>query len=107
MSNVVKKEDSKKRTFKGVLLDSLAVGKKSMVTKTNYKVGNLATTHTHPHEQSGYVISGRYKMTIENNEYELTAGDSYSVPGNVPHSFEVIESGEVVDVFTPVREDYL
>lgn len=37
----------------------------------------------------------------------LHAGDSYAIPGDVPHSFEVIEGGEVVDVFTPQREDYL
>lgn len=104
---ITKKEDAKKRVFKGVSLDSLAVGEKSMVTKMNYIVGNYATTHTHPHEQSGYVISGKYRMVVDNQEYELTAGDSYSVPGNVPHSFEVLEGGEVIDVFTPIREDYL
>jgi quercetin dioxygenase-like cupin family protein len=104
---VTKKEDAKKKVFKGVSLDSLAVGEKSMVTKMNYVVGNFATTHTHPHEQSGYVISGKYRMTIKNDEYILNSGDTYAVPGNIPHSFEVIEGGEVVDVFTPIREDYL
>lgn len=104
---VIKKENAKKRTFKGVSLDSLAIGEKSMVTKMNYVVGDFATTHIHPHEQSGYVISGRYRMVVDGEEYELTAGDSYAVPGNVPHSFEVLEEGEVVDVFTPIREDYL
>lgn len=104
---VTKKNEAKKRMFKGVSLDSMAVGEKSMVTKMNYVVGNYATTHTHPNEQSGYVISGRYRMVVDNREYELTAGDSYAVPGNVPHSFEVLEDGEVVDVFTPIREDYL
>jgi quercetin dioxygenase-like cupin family protein len=46
-------------------------------------------------------------MTVKNQEYILISGDTYAVPGNVPHSFEVLESGEVVDVFTPHREDYL
>lgn len=104
---IVKKADSKKRVFKGVHLDSLAVGEKSMVTKMNYIVGNYATEHTHPHEQCGYVISGKYLMTVENNEFILEAGDSYAVPGNIPHSFKVLDAGEVVDVFTPHREDYL
>lgn len=104
---VTKKEDAKKRTFKGVSLDSLAVGEKSMVCKMNYVVGNFATEHAHPHEQSGYVISGRYLMTVKEQAYELGPGDSYAIPGNTPHSFKVIESGEVIDVFTPIREDYL
>ena len=37
----------------------------------------------------------------------LTVGDSYAIPDNTSHSFEVLEEGEVVDVFTPHREDYL
>ncbi|WP_289744310.1 cupin domain-containing protein [Muribaculum intestinale] len=107
---VVKKADALKRVFKGVSLDSLAVGAKSMVTKMNYVKGNYATTHSHPHEQCGYVISGRYNLTVETEpkiDVILTAGDSYAIPGGTPHSFEVIEGGEVVDVFTPQREDYL
>lgn len=104
---IVKKADAKKRVFKGVHLDSLAVGEKSMVTKMNYVVGNHAAEHMHLQEQCGYVISGKYRMTIEEKVFILEAGDSYAVPGNVPHSFLVLEAGEVVDVFTPQREDYL
>lgn len=108
---VVRKEDALKKVFKGVSLDSLAVGEKSMVTKMNYVKGNFATTHQHPHEQCGYVISGEYRLKVETPEGEvdvlLHAGDSYAIPGNTPHSFEVLEGGEVVDVFTPQREDYL
>lgn len=104
---ICKKEEAKKRRFKGVNLDSLAVGERSMVCKMNYVVGNFATEHRHPHEQSGYVISGRYRMTENGETYELGPGDTYAIPGNTPHSFEVLEGGEVIDVFTPIREDYL
>ena len=107
---VVKREDALKRVFKGVNLDSLAVGEKSMVTKMNYVKGNYATTHHHPHEQCGYVISGQYRLIVETEpriDVILSAGDSYTIPGNTPHSFEVLEGGDVVDVFTPHREDYL
>ena len=107
---VVRKNDALKRVFKGVSLDSLAVGEKSMVTKMNYVKGNFAALHQHLHEQCGYVISGKYQLIVE-TEPEintiLTPGDSYAIPGNTPHSFEVLEGGEVVDVFTPHREDYL
>lgn len=73
----------------------------------NYVLGNFATEHKHPHEQSGYVISGKYRMTENGETCILNPGDSYAVPGNTPHSFEVIEAGEVIDVFTPIREDCL
>jgi quercetin dioxygenase-like cupin family protein len=107
---VVRKEEALKKVFKGVSLDSLAVGERSMVTKMNYVKGNFATTHQHPHEQCGYVISGEYRLKVEMEQpidVVLHAGDSYAIPGNTPHSFEVLEGGEVVDVFTPHREDYL
>lgn len=104
---VVKKENAAKRIFQGVSLDSLAVGEKSIVTKMNYAAGNYAAPHRHPHEQSGYVISGRYILTLEETEYELGAGDAYAIPENMLHSFRVVEAGEVIDVFTPIREDYL
>ena len=108
---VVHKKDALKKVFKGVSLDSLAIGEKSMVTKMNYVKGNFATTHQHPHEQCGYVISGEYRLKVkipeETIDIFLHAGDSYAIPGNTPHSFEVIEGAEVVDVFTPQREDYL
>ena len=104
---VLKKEEARKRTFKGGSLDSLATGEKSIVCKMNYVAGDFATEHTHPHEQSGYVISGKYRMVDNGVEYELNPGDSYVIRGNVPHSFKVIEAGEVIDVFTPIREDYL
>lgn len=106
----VRREDAIKKTFKGVNLDSLAVGEKSMVTKMNYVRGDFATLHTHPHEQCGYVISGTYHLIVDGEEkidVIMHPGDTYAIPGNTPHSFEVIEGGEVVDVFTPQRDDYL
>lgn len=111
MKPVVHREEATQKRFKGVLLDVLAVGERSMVTKMNYVAGDFATTHSHPHEQCGYVVSGAYRLKIEQadrpTDVVLRPGDSYAIPGNTPHSFEVIEGGEVVDVFTPHREDYL
>lgn len=81
-----------------------------MVTKMNYVKGNFAALHTHPHEQCGYVISGKYRLVVDGKEkldVIMYPGDTYAIPGNIPHSFEVLEGGEVVDVFTPQREDYL
>lgn len=152
MRPVVKRSEALKRRFKGVALDSLAVGERAMVTKMNYAAGDAASLHSHPHEQCGYVISGRYRLRIAAAErgaiaergaaaepervaaygqrsaperaselgpvaepagperpieVELTAGDSYAIPGGWRHAFEVIEAGEVIDLFTPPREDYL
>jgi quercetin dioxygenase-like cupin family protein len=104
---IVKSENAKKRQFKGVSFDVLVVGQKSMVTRMNYKVGDMVPLHSHPNEQSGYVISGKYRIKYQHINEILTSGDSYSIPENIEHSWEVIEGGEVIDLFTPPRLDYL
>jgi quercetin dioxygenase-like cupin family protein len=104
---IVKKENTKNRQFKGVSFEILAVGLKSMVTKMNYEFGNNVPLHSHPNEQSGYVISGKHIIHFQNMNEILGPGDSYSIPENIKHSWEVIEGGEVIDVFTPPRQDYL
>ena len=82
---IVKSQDRKNREFKGVSFDVLAVGEKSMITRMNYLVGNIVPLHSHPSEQSGYVISGKYRINYENISEILNPGDSYSVPENVEH----------------------
>lgn len=92
---VVHKKDALKKVFKGVSLDSLAIGEKSMVTKMNYVKGNFATTHQHPHEQCGYVISGEYRLKVEmpeeNIDILLHAGDSYAIPETRPIRLKLLK----------------
>jgi quercetin dioxygenase-like cupin family protein len=78
-----------------------------MVTKMLYKKEDNPPLHKHPNEQSGYVISGKYRMFIGDVESELGPGDSYSIPRDVERSIEIIEPGEVLDFFSPPRKDYL
>ncbi|NOU58519.1 cupin domain-containing protein [Marinifilum caeruleilacunae] len=104
---ILKSKDSKKREFKGVDFEVLASGYQSMVTKMNYKIGDKVPPHAHPNEQSGYVISGEYIIQYGEFTEKLLPGDSYCIPENAPHSWEVIIGGEVIDVFTPPRKDYL
>ncbi len=104
---IVKSQDSKHKEFKGVTFEVLATGDKSMVTKMNYKKSDRVPLHSHPNEQSGYVISGEYNIQYGQVRETLKSGDSYCIPENVEHSWEVITGGEVIDVFTPPRLDYL
>ncbi|KRB59877.1 cupin domain-containing protein [Flavobacterium sp. Root186] len=107
MKNIVKKENAVSRQFLGVDFVVLSIGKDSMVTKMLYKSTDFVPFHQHPNEQSGYVISGSYKLKLDGEEFLLNEGDTYSIPANIEHSIEILEAGEVVDVFTPIREDYL
>ncbi|MHC4176155.1 MAG: cupin domain-containing protein [Planctomycetota bacterium] len=104
---IVKSRDAKQREFMGVLLDVLAVGENSMVTRMNYTADNLVPFHQHPHEQTGYVVSGKFRVQFADVDEMLEPGDTHSIPGNTRHSFEVIAAGQVIDFFSPPREDYL
>ena len=107
MKNIVKKENAVSKQFLGVDFVVLSIGKDSMVTKMLYKSTDFVPFHQHPNEQSGYVISGKYKLKFAGEEFLLSEGDTYSIPANMEHSIEIIEAGQVVDVFTPIRQDYL
>jgi quercetin dioxygenase-like cupin family protein len=109
---IVRAAEAQMRSFKGVDFELLATEDRSMVTKMLYVVGNDVPFHQHPHTQAGYVISGRYRFRTYGHpdgdfDGELGAGDSYVVPGGIDHAITVLEAGEIVDVFTPPREDYL
>src|SRR3990170_1449968 len=104
---IVKAVEANRRTFLGVNFVVLARGKDSMITKMLYKAEDRVPFHQHPNEQSGYVISGKYSLRFGEFDQEIVPGDSYSIPKNVEHSIEIIEAGEVLDCFSPPRQDYL
>ena len=103
---IVKAGEGNKNRFLGVELVVLARGADSMITKMLYKVGDRVPFHKHPNEQSGYVLSGKYRLRFGGVDQEITAGDSYSIPKDVEHSIEIMEAGEVLDCFSPPRKDY-
>jgi len=64
-------------------------------------------THSHPHEQAGTVLTGELEMTIDGESRLLTAGDTYIISGGVEHSAKSgAVSCRVLDVFSPVRDEY-
>jgi quercetin dioxygenase-like cupin family protein len=97
---------SRRRQFMGVHFELLSIGPRTMVTKMLYQARHTVPAHRHHSEQSGYVLSGRYAFTAGGRHHMLGPGDSYSIPGGTEHSIEVVEPGEVIDVFSPPREDY-
>lgn len=104
---ITKAGEAVRRQFHGVDLEVLSHGPLTMVTRMLYKSGDRVPTHSHPNEQSGYVLSGRYIVTIGGDTHELKSGDSYTVPAGVEHELVIAEEGLVLDVFSPPRVDYL
>ena len=82
-------------------------GEKLMLSYVELDVGAVVPLHHHPHEQGGMVFSGRVRFTIGDETKECGPGDLYLIPPNVPHTVVALEGPCIVlDVFTPVREDY-
>jgi len=88
----------------GLMVKFLGSGKNINVLHWNMADGSTVPSHEHPQEQFGYVIKGGFQMTIGTEEAILKAGDSYFIPGGVPHFFKALGETEAIDAFSPVRE---
>jgi quercetin dioxygenase-like cupin family protein len=77
-----------------------------MLVRHRMKKGWVGTRHSHPHEQMVYIVSGHLVFQHPSGSVDARAGDSFLVPGNVEHQASALEDSEVLDVFTPYREDY-
>ena len=83
-------------------------GKNMTVVFFNLAPGALVPEHSHPHEQIGTVLSGSVELNIAGEKRIVTAGGAYHIPGDVIHSGKNLNTAsEVIEVFSPVREDLL
>ena len=69
--------------------------------------GAVGAPHQHPHVQSTYVESGRFRFTLGDEHREVGQGDSFVIPSNQTHGCVCLEPGTLVDCFTPRRDDFL
>lgn len=91
----------------GISQKTLVYGKKTLMTKFSLKKGSRLPKHSHPHEQTGYLVTGRICLSIGSQEYDVMTGDSWCIPSGVEHGAEILEDSVAIEVFSPVREDYL
>lgn len=91
----------------GVERKTLAVGEQMLMSKFALQKGAELPWHKHPHEQIGFLVSGRIVLTMGEEACELSPGDSWAVPGDVNHKADVLEDAVAIEVFYPVRQDYL
>ncbi len=71
------------------------------------KTGAVGALHNHPHVQSTYVETGRFRFTLGDVEKEVGPGDSFVIPTQLPHGCVCLEPGTLIDCFTPRRDDFL
>lgn len=91
----------------GIRRKLMAHNDEMMLTKVDFQTGALGTLHQHPHTQASYVSKGKFEITISGISKILSAGDVYFVPSGELHGALCLEAGELIDVFSPMRADFL
>jgi quercetin dioxygenase-like cupin family protein len=85
----------------------MAFDDKLMLVKVAFEAGGIGTVHQHHHTQITHVDSGVFEIEIAGEKKILKAGDSFFIPTNVLHGAVCIEAGVLIDVFSPMREDFV
>ncbi|HYA86091.1 MAG TPA: cupin domain-containing protein [Nitrospirota bacterium] len=96
-----------KELLEKITMKTLVYGERTLLTEFKLGKGAILPTHSHPYEQTGYLVSGRIDLTIGNVSYQVRPGDSWCIPANVSHHAHARENSTAIEVFSPVREDYI
>ncbi|GHV35169.1 cupin [Bacteroidia bacterium] len=78
-----------------------------MVVKVDFETGAIGTQHQHYHSQATYVDSGVFELNIKGEKKILKRGDGYYVEPDALHGCVCLEAGRLIDVFSPMRQDFL
>jgi len=100
-------DDGFKDVLPGIKLKTLVYGKKTLFTEFRLDAGAVLPKHAHIYEQTGYLTKGRIRLTIGDQVFDVEEGDCWCIPGNVEHGAEILKDAVAIEVFSPVREDYL
>ncbi len=101
------KPDGYREVLPGIQLKTLAFGERSLLSEFRLAAGSLLPAHAHPQEQTGYLVARRIRLTIGGERFEVRPGDGWCIPGGVEHRAEILEDAVAIEVFSPVRADYL
>jgi len=92
--------------LKGLRMKTLVIGEETLLAEMHLTAKSDLPRHSHPYEQTGYLISGKLILHIGEEKYELQKNDSWCILKDIPHQAEVLEDSTVLELFSPPREDY-
>lgn len=92
---------------KGVKRKIMSYDDRLMVVKVQFEKGGVGSLHQHHHTQITHVESGIFEVEIAGEKKVLSAGDAFYIPPNVIHGAVCLEAGVLIDVFSPMREDFI
>jgi len=87
-------------------LGAFVHGENMTVTNWSVEAGATFPEHAHPHEQISIVVEGEFELTLDGETEVLEPGRIAVIPPETPHSGRAVTECEIIDVFSPVREDY-
>ncbi len=91
----------------GVRRQIMGYDDRIMLVNVEFEKGGIGPMHQHYHSQVTYVISGQFDLTIGEETRRMKGGDAFYIPPNVIHGAICIEKGVLIDVFSPIREDFM
>jgi quercetin dioxygenase-like cupin family protein len=103
----ISSDDGYRESMPGIARKTLVHGKHTLMTEFRLKKGAVLPRHSHLHEQTGYLVFGHMTLSIGGEEAELRPGDSWNIPSHAEHGAMVHEDSVAIEVFHPVRNDYL
>ena len=78
-----------------------------MLVKVDFEQDAVGAVHKHVHVQLTHIESGVFEVEIDGVKKVLKAGDCFHIPSNVEHGVVCLEKGVLIDVFSPMREDFI
>jgi len=100
-------ESGYKKVLDGISMKTLVYGDKTLLVEFHLEKGSVLPQHNHPNEQTGYLVKGALLLSIGGEEQKLKSGDSWCVPSDVMHGATALENCIAIEIFSPVRKDYL
>ena len=91
----------------GVSRKILSYDENLMSVEVRFEKGAIGAMHTHPHTQISYVLEGCFEATINGETKVISKGDTYITEPNAPHGVVCLEAGALLDIFTPMRADFI
>ena len=91
----------------GVVRRVLAYSKDLMCVENTFEKGAVGALHHHPHTQITYIVSGRFEFEIDGVKKVVEAGDTMLKMNDVVHGCVCLEAGKLLDIFNPMREDFV
>ncbi len=104
---IIGKEIEWQTVGEGVQRQIMGYDDQIMLVNVKFDKGGIGVMHKHYHSQVTHVVSGEFKVTIGDETKILKGGDSFYIPPNVMHGAICLASGFLIDVFSPIREDFM